>query len=140
MKSESSVYTGFEFEVDGHPALAIINTDLKKLENKSNYPYSVFIGIVPDSYNEFGHPVEEEYDYLNEVEKKIIDYLEKETETFHVGHTTLYRLREVIFYTKDRDAVEAFLEYFVGTIGRETSYEIEQDVEWSNVSAFYDLI
>ena len=140
MNSENAVYTGFEFEVDGYPALAIINSDLKKLENKSQYPYSVFIGIIPDSYNDYGHPVEAEYDYLNEVEKKIIEYLEQQTQTFHVGHTTIYRLREIIFYTKDREAVESFLEHFLGTVGRETTYEIEQDAEWDNVSAFYDLL
>jgi len=33
MKSESAIYTGFEFEVDGFPAFAIINTDLKNLLN-----------------------------------------------------------------------------------------------------------
>jgi hypothetical protein len=140
MKSETAVYTGFEFEVEGYPALAIINTDLKNLENRSQYPYSVFIGIVPDKYNEYGHPADEEYEYLNEVEKKIIEYLEEQTQTFHVGHTTIYRLREIIFYTKDREAVESFLEHFLETIGRETTYEIEDDVEWSNVSAFYDLL
>ena len=140
MNSSKATYTGFEFEVEGHPALAIINTDLKKTENRSFYPYSVFIRIVPDAINEYGHPLEEEYDYLNEVEKKIIEYLEEQTQTVHVGHTTVFRAREIIFYTKDQEAVENFLEYFLQTIERESSFEIEQDVEWENVSAFYELL
>ena len=140
MKSTNATYTGFEFEADGYPALAIINTDLKKMENKSEYPYSVFIEIVPDAFNEYGHPEEEEYDYLNEVEKEIIEYLEEQTQSVHVGHTTVYRAREIIFYTKDRDAVSNFLDFFLPNIGRESSFEIEQDAEWENVSAFYELL
>ena len=140
MKSETATYTGFEFEVEGYPALVIINADLKKIEDKSQYPHSVFIGIVPDNYNDFGHPVGEEYEYLNEVEKKIIHYLEEQTHTVHVGHTTIYRMREVIFYTSEKDEVESFLNSFLETIGRETTFEIEEDSEWENVSAFYDMI
>ena len=140
MKSSTSTYTGFEFETEGHPAIAIINSDLKNLENRSHYPYSVFIGIVPDSFNENGHPEEEEYDYLNEVEKKIIAYLEEQTESVHVGHTTVYRHREIIFYTKNNDAVESFLEYFLSTIERENHFEIESDPEWENVAGFYELL
>lgn len=140
MKSSNATYSGFEFEVDGYPALAIINSDLKKLENKSQYPYSVFIELVPDSFNENGHPEDEEYDYLNDVEKKIIEYLEDQTNTVHVGHTTLYRTREIIFYTKDREAVANFLESFLETIERESSFDIEEDSNWENVSAFYELL
>jgi hypothetical protein len=140
MKSEQAIYTGFEFEVEGHPAIAIINSDLKKLENKSAYPYSVFIEIIPDSINEMGHPEEEEYDYLNEVEKTIISYLEQQTKTVHVGHTTVYRARQVIFYTADRDVVESYLDHYLATIERENSFEIENDPEWENVSAFYELL
>ncbi|SHF41294.1 DUF695 domain-containing protein [Flavisolibacter ginsengisoli] len=140
MKSNNATYSGFEFEVDGYPALAIINSDLKNLENKSQYPYSVFIELVPDSFNENGHPEDEEYDYLNDVEKKIIEYLEGQTQTVHVGHTTLYRTREIIFYTKDRDAVSNFLESFLETIERESSFDIEEDSSWENVSAFYELL
>jgi hypothetical protein len=140
MKSTNATYTGFEFEADGYPALAIINSDLKKMENKSEYPYSVFIEIVPDRFNEYGHPEEEEYDYLNEVEKEIIEYLEEQTQSVHVGHTTVYRAREIIFYTKDREAVNNFLDFFLPNIERESSFEIEEDAEWENVSAFYELL
>ncbi len=140
MNSEKATYTGFEFEVEGHPAVAIINMDLKMLENKSAYPYSVFITMIPDSFNENGHPINEEYDYLNEVEKQIISYLESQTESLHVGHTTLYRAREIIFYTKDRNGVESFLEVYLPTTEREHDFEIESDPEWNNVSAFYELL
>lgn len=140
MNSEQAIYTGFEFEMDGFPAIAIINSDLKKLEDRSSYPDSVFIRIIPDTFNENGHPEEAEYDYLNGVEKSIIEYLEQQTHTLHVGHTTLYRAREIIFYTRDREAVENFLEHFLAAIERENSYDIEHDPDWENVSAFYELL
>ncbi|MGE5520079.1 MAG: DUF695 domain-containing protein [Candidatus Dadabacteria bacterium] len=140
MKSERATYTGFEFEVEGYPALAIINKDLKQLEDKSSYPYSVFIEIVPDAVNENGHPEGDEYDYLNELEKTLINYLENESRTLHVGHTTVYRGRQIILYTKDKHIVEDYLEHYLSTIGRENSFEIEHDPEWENVSAFYDLL
>ena len=140
MKCTNATYTGFEFEVDGFPAIAIINADLKNIENRSGYANSVFIEIVPDNINEFGQPEEKEHDYLVEIEKKMIEYLEEQTQTVHVGHTTLYRKREIIFYTKEPQKVEGFLEYFLSTIERENSFEIEQDEEWENVSAFYELL
>ena len=140
MKSENATYTGFEFEIEGYPALAIINADLKGLKDKFQYLYSVFIQIIPDTFNENGHPEGEEYEYLNEVEKKIIEYMEEQTESLHVGHTTLYRAREIIFYTKNRNEVEAFLEFFLPNIERESSFDIEQDPEWESVSAFYELL
>lgn len=140
MKSANATYTGFEFEVDGYPAIAIINADLKNIADRSDYANSVFIEIIPDAINEFGQPEEEEHDYLVEAEKKMIEYLEGQTQTVHVGHTTIYRKREIIFYTKEPQKVEGFLEYFLSTIERENSFEIEQDEEWKNVSAFYELL
>ena len=140
MSSNTATYTGFEFEAEGFPALAIINKDLVGQEVQSKYPSSVFIEIIPDTYNEFGHPEELEYDYLIEVEKKMIDYLEEQTLSVHVGHTTTYRKREIIFYTKEEEKVEGFLNYFLSTIERENRFEIEADREWQNVSAFYELL
>lgn len=139
MNSKNATYTGFEFEVEGFPALAIINADLKNVD-KSSYPYSVFIEIIPDRFNEMGHPEAEEYDYLNEFEKAIIDYLENETQTVHIGHTTVFRKREIIFYTKEAEKVETFLEHFLPTSERENHFEVEEDREWENVSAFYELL
>ena len=139
MKSETSIYTGFQFEAEGYPAFAIINTDLKNVK-KEEYPYSVFIQIVPDSYNENGHPEEQEDEYLVEIEKKIIEYLETQTRSVHVGHVTIFRSREIIFYTNDEGVVETFLDHFLSTIERESSFQIDEDLDWENVSAFYELI
>jgi hypothetical protein len=140
MKSTDATYTGFQFEDEGYPALAIINADLNKLEERFDYTNCVFVEIIPDNYNEFGHPEEVEYDYLIDVEKKMLEYLENHTETLHVGHTTLYRKREIIFYTKEPEKVEGFLNYFLSTIERESGFEIEEDKEWNNVSGFYELL
>jgi hypothetical protein len=139
MKSETSIYTGFEFEADGYPAFAIINTDLKNVK-KEWYPYSVFVQIVPDNYNENGHPETGEDEYLVEVEKKIIEYLETQTRSVHVGHVTVYRSREIIFYTNDEGVVATFLDHFLSTVERQSDFEIEEDLNWENVSAFYELI
>jgi len=140
MKSTTATYTGFEFEVNGYPAMAIINADVKAAENRFQYGYSVFIDIIPEMYNELGQPTEQEFDYLTEVEKKINDYLEEQTETVHVGHTTIYRKREIILYTKEPEKVEGFLEYFLSTIEREYHFEIEPDEQWENVAGFYELL
>lgn len=140
MSSKTATYTEFEFEVEGFPALAIINKDLVEKSVQAGYPTAVLIGIIPDKYNEYGHPEEEEYDYLLDVEKKMIDYLEEQTATVHVGHTTAFRKREIIFYTKEAEKVDGFLNYFLSTVERETFYELEADPEWGNVSAFYELL
>ena len=140
MNSENATYNGFEFVVDGYPALAVINSSVKNLPDKSSFRYSVIIEIIPDSFNEIGQPVGDEYDYLLDIEKQIINYLETETRTLHIGHTTVYRRREIIFYTKDSALVENYLEHYLNTIERESSFEIEEDSEWENVSAFYNLL
>jgi hypothetical protein len=140
MNSKSATYTGFEFEVEGFPALAVINKDLADRSVQAGYPNAVLIGIIPDTYNEYGHPSEEEYDYLLDAEKKMIEYLEEQTQTVHVGHTTAFRKREIIFYTKETEKVDGFLNYYLSTVERETFYEIEADPEWNNVSAFYEML
>lgn len=140
MNSKTATYTGFEFETDGFPAIAIINKDLTGKDAQAKYANSVFIEIIPDSVNEHGHPKEAEYDYLVEIEKKMMDYLEEQTQTVHIGHITTYRKLEIIFYTKEPEKVEGFLSYFLSTIERENSFEIEVDAEWDNVSAFYEIL
>ena len=140
MDSTKATYTGFQFEVNGYPALAIINSDLKNLENKAQYNYSVFIEIIPDVYNEMGHPEGEEYDELTKIEKEIIEYLEGQTKTLHVGHTTVYRKREIIFYTQEPDKVRSFLDYYLPEVGKETFFEIESDPAWEDVSGFYEQL
>jgi hypothetical protein len=70
----------------------------------------------------------------------MIEYLEEQTATVHVGHTTAFRKREIIFYTKEVDKVDGFLNYYLSTIERENFYEMEADPEWNNVSAFYELL
>lgn len=140
MSSNQSNYTGFKFEMDGFPAMAIINADLKNREDRSKYSYSVFIEIIPDTFDENGHPLEAEFDYLLDIEKKIIEYLESQTETVHVGHTTLFRKREIIFYTKKPEPVNDFLNFFLPTVERENNFEIEPDADWENVQAFYEQL
>ena len=140
MSSNSATYTGFEFEVEGFPAIAIINKDLNNKTVQAQHPHSVFIEIVPDAFNEFGHPEAAEYDYLVDAEKKMIEYLESQTQTVHVGHVTLYRMLQVIFYTNEPEKVEGFLNYFLSTTEREKNLEIEADPEWESVSAFYELL
>ena len=138
--SNTTTYTGFEFEAEGFPAIAIINKDLSERDKQKDYSTVLFIEIVPDAYNDYGHPEQAEYDYLVEMEKKMIDYLEGQTQTVHVGHVTMYRLLQIIFYTKEAEKAEGFLNYFLSTIERQTSLETEQDPEWENVSAFYELL
>ena len=140
MNSKTSTYTGFEFEIDDFPAVAIINKDLADKSIQAKYSSSIFIEVIPDSLNEHGHPKEAEYDYLVDIEKKMMDYLEDQTGTVHVGHITSYRKLEIIFYTKEPQKAEGFLSYFLSTIERENTFEIEADATWENVSAFYELL
>ena len=55
------------------------------------------------------------------MEKKMMDYLEEQTQTVHVGHITSYRKLEIIFYTKEPEKTEGFISYFLTTIERENS-------------------
>ena len=138
--NNTATYTGFEFEVEGFPAIAIINKDLGDKAIQAKYPESIFIEIIPDAVNEYGHPKQEEYDYLVEAEKQMIAYLEEQTQTVHVGHITSYRKLEIIFYTAEAAKAEGFLNYFLSTIEREQNMEVEADSDWESVSAFYELL
>ncbi len=138
MNSKSATYTGFKFEEDGFPAVAIINKDLKYFDERFEYHHAVFISIIPLEYNENGHPEGEEYDYLLKAEQDIIAEIEIAGETLHVGHTTLSLKRELIFYTKVPDKVEEYLNAYLPAMNRESSYEILEDPEWDEVEGFYE--
>lgn len=138
--SQTAFYTAFEFELEGFPAVAVINKDLADPSRQQKYPTAVFVEIVPDVYNANGHPEPKEYDYLVEAENKMMEYLETQTETVHVGHVTFYRHVQIIFYTKEAEKVEGFLNYFLSTIERQAGVETERDPEWDGVSAFYALL
>ena len=140
MNSNTAIYTGFEFEMEGFPCYVIVNTELKKLQNRFQYDHSVFIEIVPAEVNESGHPEGEEYDYLIGVEKKILSAVEDEKDTVHVGHTTLPEKREIIIYTKNPDKVRTFLQDYLPTIGRENTFDIAHDPMWENVEGFYEQL
>ena len=112
------------FPIQGHAPLQI------------HFPYSVFIEIVPDHYSENGHPTEQEYDFLNEIEKSIISYLEEQTATVHVGHVTVYRARQIILYTHDKEAVENFLDHFLQATERENGLEADMIDSFFTVSFF----
>jgi hypothetical protein len=139
MNSKESIYTGFEFEEDGFPAFALINKDLKSMEDRSSYGYAVFIGVVPIEYNEHGHPEGEEEKYLLKIEEDIMEAIEITGETEHVGHITLTLKREIVFYTQLPDKVEEYLNAFLPAINRESSFEILEDPEWENVEGFYEM-
>ena len=140
MNSKTAIYTGFQFEVDGLPAIAIINADVKMLAAKFEYNYAVFIEVEPIEYNENGHPEGEEYEYLLKAEKEILQGLEAEGETIHIGHTTLPLKREIILYTNEPQKVEDFLNVYLPTIKRESSFEIMEDEDWENVEGFYEQL
>lgn len=140
MNSKTATYTGFQFEADGFPAMAVINKDTADKTVQAAYPSAVFIQIVPDACNEYGQPTEAEYDYLVKREKQMISYLEEQTQTVHVGHISSYRKLEIIFYTKEPEKVDGFLNHFLSSLEREASVETEEDREWDNVSAFYELL
>jgi hypothetical protein len=140
MKSENARFEGFTFEVDGLPAIAIINSDLKNNEQRFEYKYSVFIEIIPEAYNKNGHPEEKEQDFLVQIENEIITFLEIKTETVYIGNTILPRKKEIIFYTKMPEAVELFLKSYLPFIQRKYDFEISLDQEWESVSGFYNQL
>ncbi len=140
MKSEDATYTGFQFEVAGYPALAVINKDLGNGTIQAAYPSAVFVDMVPDACNDMGHPTETEYDHLVEMEKEMIAYLEGQTKSVHVGHVTQYRLLQAIFYTAEPEKAEDFLTHYASTAERTITIEVEHDPEWEHVSAFYEAL
>jgi len=140
MKKENTKYAGFTFDVDGFPCVAVINSDLKDDAQRFEFPYSVFIEIIPEFYNEIGHPTEEESKFLNEIEDEIVKFLEAKTRSIHIGSTILPKKKEIIFYTKMPDAVKSFLERYLLFIQRRYNFEISLDEKWESVSGFYNQL
>ncbi len=108
------------------------------MSDGNQFEQSIIIDIITNDYNEIVHSTEEEFDIMNIIEQKIIEYLNTQTESIHIGHVTLYRKREIIFYTKTPETVEGFLNSFMPLIERENNAEIEEDPMWKNVAGFYD--
>ena len=137
MDYNEALFKGFEFEVDDFPAFAIINSIVDDFERKADYPISVFIGIEPEQINNNGHPTEEEADYLEVLESGLLEKL-RELDVIYVGHTTIARKREIIFYIPNDEILIALFEEWATTTNRSTDVDIEEDAEWENIEAFID--
>ena len=140
MKSTMAIYVGLDFEVDGYPALALINKDLKEVQLQRMLPHAVFIDLVPDKTNEMGLPDAEEFEKLNSIEQGMIEYMEEVCVSGHVGHVTRFRLRQIIFYTAKPELVQDYLDSYLENCGRSASFTVEPDPAWEQVAAFYEQV
>ncbi|GAA4332378.1 hypothetical protein GCM10023149_38630 [Mucilaginibacter gynuensis] len=137
MDYNDTPFKSYEFEFDGYPAFAIINSTLDGFDNKAAYPVSVFIGIEPEQVDENGHPSDAEYEYLEAIESRLLEKL-KPYDVIYVGHTTIPQRREIIFYIPNDESLIAFFEEWGTTTGRLTDVDIEEDADWENIQAFID--
>jgi len=106
-------------EIEGKFASVVLDMDIWKEIEKSEYPHPMVLRIRIKNPGESGTPINEEAELINDLEDKIND--ESAGFGFHVGRVTTDGMRDVFYYfSKPYELEKAAETYFL-----EHGYEIE---------------
>ncbi len=135
-------FTSLEFEADGKPAIAVINTEYKDFKGKALFPVSLFITINTKQKDKNGHPAGEEPVIFHALQTKIIAALSSDLVYAHAGTTTMPGYRDILLYinSKDQQKATAILNKIKEGNDRFVSYAFEPDPEWEAVASFYEAL
>ncbi len=135
-------FTSLQFEVEGKPAVAVINTQYKDFKGKSLFPVSLFITISTKDKDKNGHPTENESVIFHALQTKIIASLSSDFVYAHAGTTTMSGYRDILLYInpKDQEKATAVLNKIKDGNERFISYTFEPDPEWEAVASFYEAL
>lgn len=135
-------FTSLKFEVEGKPAIAVINTQYKNFQGRSLFPVSLFITINTKDQDKDGHPTEKEAAIFHALQTKIIAALSSDFVYAHAGTTTMFGYRDILLYihAKDQEKAAAILDKIKDGNERFVSYTFEQDPEWEAVASFYEAL
>lgn len=136
--TENDHYAMLEAELEnGHPLLALINTDLLQWDGNASHPWILTIEIKYNGEAD-GMPDDETYDVLDAIEDEILDELKDAEGYLNIGRQTAAGVREIYVACKDFRKPSKVLY----TIQRSYSnrllieYDIYKDKYWRSFNRF----
>jgi hypothetical protein len=135
----NSQHSVFQFVIDEKLCFATINQYFKDYENKSNFPYSLWVTVETKDKNEEGHPVDTEALLFNNLEDSLIEKFVIKTPFCFIGRTTRDGYRELMFFVVDKEKATLVMNEFIkqDQFKRKIEFSVNLDTEWESVSGFY---
>lgn len=128
-------YSLLEFNHEGLPGIAVVNTSLKKFKSKEIFPWHLSLTIDLKDLIENGMPSKKEVaiidSYGDFLDEKIKGKIEKPNALF-MARVTWNKTRELVWRVYDAKTVDDFLKNIVSenTAPREFEYSIQPDENW----------
>jgi hypothetical protein len=87
----NSEHSVIQFQVDGKLCFAAINQYFKNFENRSDFPFSLWVTVETRDKNDEGHPVDTEAILFNSLEDSLIENFVAKTHfaLLEGGHVTV---------------------------------------------------
>jgi hypothetical protein len=122
----------------GNTMIAVVNTDILNWENKASHPWVLTIDITYEGEGQNGMPDNITYQFLDEVENKVLDQLKDYDGYLNIGRQTADNVRTIFFVCKDfrkpsKVAHQLTVDY-ANTIP--ITYEIYKDKYWRSFDRF----
>jgi hypothetical protein len=137
--TENDTYSGLEAELkNGNMLLAVINTQLLSWDSKASHPWIAVFTIKYDGSKTNGMPNENDYESLNEIENRMLQYLIDKDGYLYIGRQTADGEREIYFACKDfRKPSKVFFETQQKYGNKfEIEYDIYKDKYWKSFRRF----
>jgi len=103
---EEGDWTAYISHWEDGPGSILVRVDLIDKTPFEGFPYLFVTGLEYEKSPEDGLPKMEIYDELNNKCDKIIETVEKSTETIFIGTFTLDGKKKLYFYVKTKDGIE----------------------------------
>ena len=119
-------------EQENGPSSTRVDLNFKKLAPIKDYSFVVITGIKYKSKNTKGLPSSSKLDYLNNLQEKLVNYIEKKMPTKYVGTFTYQNEQLHYLYLKEKGSVKKELIKFYSKHceGCEPYINIKNDPNW----------
>ena len=137
--TENDNYSGLEATLkNGLPLYAVINDDLLNWDSKASHPWIAIMEIKYDGNGNNGMPNDSTYQFLNEIEEKIMVELKDSEGYLNIGRQTADSVREVYFACVDfRKPSKVFHEIKKQYNSKiELDFDLYKDKYWQSFNRF----
>ena len=132
-------YSGLEAKLEnGNALVAIINSDLLEWDSKASHPWVLSVEIKYDGERNGGMPDNDTYQFLDTIEKNILEELKDFEGYLNVGRQTANSLREIYFACKEFRKPSKVMDQLIPKYSRKITinYEIYKDKYWQSFERF----
>jgi hypothetical protein len=137
--TENENYSVLQAELEnGHPLIAIINTDVLNWDAKASHPWMVIVKINYDGSENNGLPNKNMFNVLDNIEDEIFKQLKDTDGYLNIGRQTCENVREIFIACREFRHPARCLAKMVKQheTQLELSFDIFKDKYWVSVSRF----